>query len=239
VLSWLDACKDLLFPPCCLSCERRLDSSLPPLFCPECAGRLPFIVSPHCRTCGEPFPTGSDHLCGKCLSRTLPFDYARSLFFYEPPISTLLLALKFHGELTALSSLGQLMGHPSSVADFADPDLLLPVPLHLGRLRQRGFNQALLLARACFPLWTDRLTPDLLVRNRATPPQTGLSGKERRRNLNNAFQLRRPEQVRGKRILLVDDVLTTGSTVDECSRVLRAAGALRVEVFTVARSLTG
>ena len=237
--SWIEACKDLLFPPSCLHCNRRLVSSRPPIFCSDCCRRLPFISSPLCLGCGEPFFSGADHLCGRCLSRQYSFDLARSLFSYQPPLSVLIPALKFRGDLTALASLGRLVSHPSSCALFTEPDILLPVPLHSRRLRERGFNQALLLARACFPEWKGKIEPGLLARTRSTPPQSALSGRERRRNLKNAFVLADPQRIAGKEILLVDDVFTTGSTVNECSRVLRAAGASRVQVFTLARSLSG
>ena len=114
---------------------------------------------------------------------------------------------------------------------------MLPVPLHPARLRERGFNQALLIARACFPQYRSRLEPALLRRQRHTRPQSQLSGHERRTNLGGAFTFVAPSRVRGRRVLLVDDVFTTGSTVQECSRVLRTAGAARIEVFTLARSL--
>ncbi len=120
---------------------------------------------------------------------------------------------------------------------FSVPDLIFPVPLHKSRLRQRGFNQALLLAGSCFPRWRNSIVADGLLRVRATVPQTDLDGAGRRKNLKGAFALKDPDMVRGKTVLLVDDVFTTGSTVRECSRVLQAGGAERVEIFTLARSL--
>jgi len=115
------------------------------------------------------------------------------------------------------------------------PDLIIPVPLHKKRLRQRGFNQALELARLFFPGEKRRIQPTILLRSRWTTPQTGLDGKHRRRNLAGAFQVRDARRVQGQRILLIDDVLTTGSTVNECARVLRQNGAGNVEVLTLAR----
>lgn len=236
--SCFEALKDLLFPPVCLGCERRLDSSRPPLFCPDCLVELAFIRSPYCGRCGMPFVTGADHLCGDCLSDHFAFDLARSLLLYQPPIAAIILALKFGGHLTALTSLEALVARSECVRSFAEPDLVLPVPLHPGRLRKRGFNQALLLARGCFPHWRHKINTGLLVRSRQTTPQSQLSGKERRSNLRNVFTLSHPSAVAGKRVLLVDDVFTTGSTVNECSKVLRKNGAERIEVFTLARSLS-
>jgi ComF family protein len=231
-----EALKDLLFPPRCLGCERRLESSRPPLFCADCHQALRFLDSPLCTRCGLPFPAGVDHLCGDCLAGRPAFALARSLFAYQPPVPALILALKFAGQLTGLASLGALAARSPLLPHFTEPDLVLPVPLHPARLRERGFNQALLIARACFPHWRPRLDTALLLRRRSTRPQAQLSGRERRANLTGVFALAEPERVRDRRVLLVDDVFTTGSTVQECSRVLAAAGAGRIEVFTLARS---
>ncbi len=236
--SFFEALKDLLFPPLCLGCERRLESSRPPLLCPDCLDDLVFIQSPCCHCCGIPFATGVDHWCGNCLARHYAFDLARSLFLYRPPLSTLIRSLKFGGHLTGISTLGALTARSELLGRFGEPDLILPVPLHQTRLRERGFNQALVIARGCFPQWKIRIKVDLLVRRRSTLPQTLLTGKERRGNLKNVFDLAHASKVAGKQVLLVDDVFTTGSTVDECSRVLRSAGAARIEVFTLARSLS-
>jgi ComF family protein len=237
VTSCFTAVKDLLFPPLCLGCERRLESSRPPLFCPDCLAELVFIRSPCCHCCGIPFAAGVDHWCGDCLARHYAFDFARSLFLYEPPLSLLIRSLKFGGHLTGLSTLGALTARSGLLGLFGEPDLILPVPLHRIRLRERGFNQALLIARGCFPQWKNRIETGLLLRRRSTIPQSLLTGKERRGNLKNVFSLASGSNVAGKQVLLVDDVFTTGSTVNECSRALRLAGAGRIEVFTLARSL--
>ena len=138
--------------------------------------------------------------------------------------------------MTGLASLAALARASGGFRSLAIPDLILPVPLHPRRLRQRGFNQALLLARACFPEQQVLIDPFLLQRHRATVAQTGLSGTLRRKNLFGAFSLIQPDMVKNKKILLVDDVFTTGSTVQECSRILRRAGAGRIEIFTLART---
>ena len=237
--SYFEALKDLLFPPVCLSCEQRLESSRPPLFCTDCLAQITFLSSPCCSSCGVPFPSGVDHLCGDCLNQLYAFDFARSLVAYQSPLSSLILSLKFGGHLAGLASLRALTGVSPCATSFSVPDCVLPVPLHVSRLRQRGFNQALVLAKACFPHWQSLIRTDVLIRNRQTVAQSHLTGGKRRTNLCGVFALRSPDAVRGKRILLVDDVFTTGSTVNECSKVLRSGGAIRVEVFTVARSLVG
>jgi len=232
-----EALKNLLFPSLCLGCERRLDHSRPPLFCVDCQADLAFIRSPLCPCCGVPYAAGADHLCAPCLSDRYAFDAARSLLLYQPPVDRIIRALKFGGQLTALATLAALTDRADCVRQLDEPDFLAPVPLHPDRLRERGFNQALALARTCFPQWRKKIRADLLLRVRPTTPQTQLSGKERRANLGKAFALSGRGSVAGKRVLLVDDVFTTGSTVHECGAVLRAGGATRIEVFTIARSL--
>ncbi|MCI5221703.1 MAG: ComF family protein, partial [Candidatus Electrothrix sp. AR4] len=216
----INAVQELLFPVRCLGCERQLASRCPPLLCADCLDRAIRITHPVCTCCGTPFPSGQDHLCGVCLRNYFAFSKARSLFFYQEPISTLLLRLKFGGILTGLSSLSELAKKAEANIGLrlAEPDLLLPVPLHIQRLRKRGFNQSLLLARACFPHWREKIRLDLLHRHQSTLPQIRLSGKARRNNLKKAFSVRNPHELAGKNILLVDDVFTTGSTLHECAR---------------------
>lgn len=232
------AINDLLFPPLCLGCKRRLESSRPPLFCSHCAASLVFIRSPLCSRCGIPFVSGDNHLCGDCLTDRHAFDLARSLCLYRPPLSDLILALKFHGHLAGISTFRTLLALSDLHDAFCVPDIILPVPLHDSRLRGRGFNQAHMIATGCFAQWKKNIAPKVLIRHRSTTPQSLLSGKERRQNLYDVFSLIDPSRVSGAKVLLVDDVYTTGSTVNACSKVLRQAGVERIEVFTLARSLT-
>ncbi len=233
--SWWRATLDLLFPPLCLGCGVGLASSQPPLFCPECQKQITPLAPPFCTCCGRPLPAaaGSGHTCGRCLTKPPAFAKARALTLYSGPMAEAIHRFKYQGEQAGLATFAHF--HRALVSDLAEPDAILPVPLHPERLRQRGFNQALLLAQAFFPKAERRLDPGVLVRLRHTHTQTGMNGTERRRNLKNAFGLTIPERVAGRSILLVDDVYTTGSTVNECAKVLRRAGAARVEVLTLAR----
>ena len=226
---------DLLFPPRCLVCSQPLPVHEPPLFCSACRSRFRWLKSPRCRCCGQPFVVGEDHLCGPCLEHRPPFALARSALIYEPPLSGLITAWKFRGHQAALASLVHLARSSPGFNDLGRPDLILPVPLHPKRLRWRGFNQALQLARCCFPDQRAKIFPHLLCRPRQTVPQTDLSGRERRQNLVGAFSLADPFLVRDRQVLLVDDVWTTGTTVRECGRLLTGAGCRRLEVFTLAR----
>ncbi|MGD9947102.1 MAG: ComF family protein [Desulfobulbus sp.] len=237
MFSLLGAIQDLLFPPLCLGCSRRLDHSRPPLFCADCLARLAFIGSPLCPCCGIPYSTGADHLCATCLKNGYDFDLARSLLFYRQPMDELILRLKYGGQLSGLQTLAALTAKSTCLHDLSPPDYIIPVPLHAKRIRRRGYNQATLLARGCFPQWQTELRLNILLRDRLTTPQSQLSGKERRSNLKHVFSLNPHIALEGKTILLVDDVLTTGSTVNECAKILRKGGAKRIEIFTIARSL--
>jgi ComF family protein len=159
------------------------------------------------------------------------------MYLYQEPVKSLLLSFKFGGRLTSLATLGMLAKQAGVETLFTEPDFVLPVPLHIRRLRSRGFNQALLLARTCFPGWQDKIFPDLLLRLQATTPQTSLSGKARRTNLRGAFVVPNPRKIKGKNILLIDDIFTTGSTLHECAKILQQAGARHIEAFTLARAL--
>jgi len=232
---WWRATIDLLFPPFCLGCGKGLASSQPPLFCAACQEQITPVAPPFCSCCGRPLPdaAGAGHTCGRCLTKPPAFAKARALVLYDGPVAEAIHRFKYQGETAGLASFA-LLGSLAA-GEISQPDFIVPIPLHPARLRQRGFNQALLLAAALFSLERARLRPDLLLRIRHTAPQTGMNGKERRRNLRHAFALARPELVRERRILLVDDVYTTGSTANECAMVLRKAGATAVEVLTLAR----
>lgn len=233
----LRACQDLCFPPACLACGARLPDSAAPLFCATCAADVRLVAEPLCRCCGRAFPwaAGGNHTCGPCLQKPWHFRAARAVLHYSDPVSQAVQAFKYRGSTTGLATFRQLKERLHHLDYLADVDLILPVPLHVRKLRERGFNQALVLARALFPAQRQRITPFLLARTRPTVSQTGLSGGDRRRNLKDAFRVEAPAQVAGKRLLLVDDIFTTGSTVNECARTLRRAGAKEVQVFTLAR----
>src|SRR5262249_6024442 len=174
--------------------------------------------------------------CGMCQRRTPSFDYARAAVRYDDVAREALHALKFAGRRPMAAPLGDLLAG-ISLPEIPDggPHLVVPVPLHRRRERERGFNQALLLARRLEKAWEIPVGSDVLVRTVATPPQTELTATARRTNVRGAFSLRRPELVVGRHIVLVDDVFTTGSTVSACARCLRAGGAATVGVLTVAR----
>jgi len=227
---------DFFLPRLCVFCGEVTREEAPAAVCPACEDKVEWVASPLCPRCGRvfPVPEEADHLCGPCQTDPPPFARARAATLYdeEGPSGQAIKRFKYSRRLDMLPVMHHWLKRPLCLELVQEADLLAPVPLHPSRLRQRGFNQALLLAQA-FPGVS--LERELLTRQRHTPPQAGLNPKERRNNVKGAFEVPRPGLVKGKRILLIDDVFTTGATVKECAQVLRRAGAREVDVLTVAR----
>jgi len=228
------AALDLVLPPRCPGCAAIVDAD--GVFCAACWPTLDFITPPYCAACGDPFelPQPDGALCGACLASPPPY-VARAPFAYAGAARGAVLALK-HGDRQHLAPM--MAGHMRRAAGaLADGATLVPVPLHRWRLWSRGYNQAADLARALAGLTGGTLVVDALVRRKATRPSQGLNPAERRDNLRGAFAAPpgRRDAIAGRRILLVDDVLTTGATVTACAKVLLRAGAASVGVVTFAR----
>jgi len=240
-----------LFPSDCRLCGTSLVniSRLP--VCEECLSAMRPIAGGVCSVCGErlvsPYAFSGDQgepRCGLCRRLEPPFTKATAYGSYEGGLRELIHLLKYEQMRPAANVLGRMLAE--AVADL-EPSfgttkvLVVPVPLHAGKLRQRGFNQSELIARAALKLKPagDRLAlnANLLERRRETQSQTGLTRHQRRENIRGAFTIAKPDQVVEREILLVDDVFTTGTTVSECARLLRRAGAVKVWVATVARTL--
>lgn len=233
-----NALLDVLLPPICHICHSFIPNAGTLHICPTCLERLPLVVSPRCSLCGIPFSgSGGDHRCGACTLQPPHFDAARAHFLYEGPIRELIHAFKYNRKthLRYPLALLALEGIDEIMADHG-PNLIVPVPLHRSRLRQRGFNQAVLLGRVLSHRLALPMAPDALVRTRATEPQIELSAAERRVNVRGAFSVKGSERIVGKKILLLDDVMTTGSTMDECAKELNKAGASAVIALTIART---
>lgn len=239
--NWSKNIQKVLFPPLCLLCDATVVGAkgVPGMdLCLPCARELPYIEQA-CRACAVPLPfnrganQAADLLCGSCLQRQPVFDKAQAVFHYQAPIAGLILGLKFNGRLSHARLLGQLMAAHFLAVAVERVDLLLPVPLHPRRMRQRGFNQSLELARhigrkLVIPVWADAC-----YRRYDTATQSSLPAKERRRNVRNVFVSRRSLQ--GRHVAIIDDVMTTGSTANELARVVRRAGARRVDLWVCAR----
>lgn len=230
---------DLIFPPLCHACKAFIANGENVHLCPACRSDFATIHSPLCTVCGTPFLTqdGTDHPCGNCLSHPPPFDAARAAFLFHGTVRDLIHRYKYDRHIQLRRPLGLLLaGTLAPVVAEWEADLLLPVPLHRRRLRRRGFNQAALLVELLAKEWCLPLERHLLQRVRWTEPQVNLPAPARPANVKGAFALKEGTEVKGKRIILVDDVFTTGSTLAECARVLKRAGATAVFAVTLARA---
>ena len=233
----------VLYPKRCAGCSVIVEEN--ESFCSHCLLYVQPITSPLCSCCGIPFRTheGPDHLCGQCLREPPPFRQARAWAHYQQgetdlqPLSSAIQKFKYNRDLSVGKTLALLAATVCPLA-YEQYDVIVPVPLHLARLRWRGFNQALLLSREIGTTHGIIVDPLLLERARPTVPQTQLSGKERRTNVKGAFTVPATDRLRNKRVLLVDDVYTSGATVHECAETLMSAGAEVVDVFTLARAVS-
>jgi ComF family protein len=227
---------DLVLPDLCRVCgEAVARAGKVQGICADCLAKVQYRNSDGCRRCGIAFVghRDSDHLCESCLRSPPAYERSTVLCEYDDPLRGLLHRLKYQSDTRVLPSLATIVNR-SEWCDSAKFDWIIPVPLHSSRLRSRGFNQAVLLAHLLFLLNRERINPFLLQRVRKTAPQTGMSGRERRLNLRGAFAVNRPKLLKGREVCLVDDVLTTGTTVQKCSTVLLQAGVSSVTVVTVA-----
>ncbi len=228
----------MLFPPVCAVCGAARAGAGKHL-CWDCREQFLPVVHPYCSLCGDPVSGRIDHqyVCSLCTRYPRHFSRARSAFRYEGPVAELLKHLKYHNAVWLRRELGKLL-HAAARAHFALSafDYVIPVPLHHTRLRARGFNQAGLLAGELARRMNRRCLRRVLMRRRKTPTQTRLTAAERIANVAYSFEVKNRFDLAGRSILLVDDVMTTGATVNECARVLREqGGALEVQVITLAR----
>ncbi len=233
---------DLCLPRICAGC-RQIDTQSQSSWCLECWKKVPWAISPLCPRCGRPFadsPDSPDHLCGECIDSTFHFDTARSAVLHEGIIRTCIHQFKFGGQIEWAPSLVELLEMAYAGWGLPQPGLIIPVPLHPKRLKERGFNQSGLLAGEFARKLRVPVSFDAVIRKNRTEPQTRLNRRERLKNVKGAFELTGAQRVRGRRILLIDDVFTTGTTLSECARVLKSkGGASEVHAVTVTRALPG
>ena len=228
--------------------KRDVDFSevMAPFLCLECVTAFTEVDSPMCVTCGMVFKSrqAEDHVCGECHRNPKFFRSARAVGIYEQSLLKAVQKLKYNGWTGLARPLGELLlSGLRRWRRLPDIDLIVPVPLYPRKLRQRGFNQVVLMIRSWPVLFRRhqidqpdfRITEKALVRKRETRSQTRLTKKERRENVRGAFAVKDRSVIKGRRILLIDDVYTTGATVDECARTLKAAGSGEVDVLTLAR----
>ncbi|WP_207787606.1 ComF family protein [Candidatus Thiosymbion oneisti] len=222
-----------LYPPTCVLCGAQGEGELD--LCAPCLADLPRNRD-CCRRCALPLPAErpSGALCGECQRRLPPYAVCHAAFRYEGPLPILVGGAKFRARLNLARLLGQCLANALGECGAELPELIVPVPLHAKRLRERGYNQALELARTLGRVFSIPVDVHSCVRVSATPPQAGLARKERQPNVRGAFRILHPPGV--ERVAILDDVVTTGSTVSELTRVLLKAGVKRVDVWAVART---
>lgn len=199
------------------------------MLCAACENDLPQLPTPRCPRCNEQSPHGE--VCGRCQRHPPEFDALIALYPYATPLDRMVQQLKYGHRLALAAWFGERL---ASACTGIHVDLVMPVPLHPARLAERGFNQSQEIGRHLGRALGVAVDPHTLARLRDTPPQAGLTLRQRRRNVRNAFLCR--SDLAGPRVLLIDDVVTTGTTVGECARTLRLHGASSVTVAAVART---
>lgn len=222
-----------LFPAACVLCGKPGEDGRE--LCADCLNDLPYnsVACPRCAL-SLPVQAAAGNLCGRCQQNPPAYDRAFSLFQYTHPASKLILRLKFNAKLNMARLLGELMAAHLQQQAQTLPQLIIPVPLHRSRLRGRGFNQALELARPVARKLGIPIDYQSCVRTRKTAVQSKLPAKDKHANVKNAFSVIRP--IHARHVAIVDDVMTTGHTLEEVAKVLRKAGVERIDVWVVARA---
>jgi ComF family protein len=222
---------DFALPPRCPACGTVVGD--PHSFCPDCWKQIDFLGDGGCSTCGLPLQATDLETCGACLVRPPRIARSRAAVAYDDISRGLAIRLKYGRKVAIARTMARYMA-PLVAADGSDR-VLVPVPLHRTRLWRRGFNQSALIARELSRRLKIKADPLLLRRSKRTPPLKGMSPLQRRKTVSGAFRVVDRSAVEGKTIVLVDDVLTTGSTAEACARTLKRAGAARVELISWAR----
>lgn len=230
---------EAVFPCQCLCCSKVISEEA--LFCSTCWQKLQFITEPKCNICSHPFEQSSANsllLCPICLIKKPPYKKAISLLHYNSAAKKIIGDLKYRDTTYLAKKLAKFL-YNKTKSELENIDLVVAVPLHAKKLRQRKFNQSTLLAKELAKLLNKEFSHDFLIKDQNTKPQASLTKKERQQNLKNAFKLnlKYQETVKNKNILLIDDVITTGSTLEACSKVLKKHGANDIVVLTVAKAV--
>jgi ComF family protein len=200
-------------------------------WCAACDAALPYLDTPHCPGCALPTPSGE--VCGHCLKEPQQFSRTTAVFGYSFPLDKLVQAMKYGEQLALANAFAEKLVERIDRSDL--PDCIIPMPLHPAKLRERGFNQSLLLAATVARRLEIELLPSACQRVRNTPPQTALPWKERRKNVRDAFRC--DGNLAGKRVALVDDVMTTGASLNALAEAVQNRNASQVHAWVVARAL--
>jgi len=234
---------DIIYPPRCLMCRKFSPydeiSSTSNYLCSDCSADLNPITNPLCTVCGVPFssPKGENHLCENCIRKKPYYELARAPYLYSGKLKNAIQRFKYNSETHLNTSLGGLLlNFVQKIFHKLNEYIIIPVPLHKRKLRERGYNQSLLLAKSLSRNLDVRLDYLSFTRKRYTLNQAGLRRKERKTNVKNAFSVMDIKAVEDRKILLIDDVFTTGYTLNECARTLKKSGAAEVICITLART---
>jgi ComF family protein len=238
----LDLALDWLYPRHCCHCDELIDAGAGRILCRRCFDdlRARRIGGPVCRVCGLPLAGAAEPgvLCVACMAEGRSFDRARAFFPYAGPVVSIIRHFKFHGEFfLGPRFLRGALRQKWMPGDLDGSDVVVPIALHSRRRRERGYDQALLLARVVAADLGRGLLARTLIRTRYTSQQAMLPAGRRADNVRGAFRVSGPQKVAGRSVLLVDDVMTTGATANECARVLKKAGATQVQVLALARTV--
>ena len=228
---------DFIFPPQCPYCDKIINRQQ--ILCDECFQKIHFITGSICYRCGRPLPasdTNEKLLCAKCLKKRKAYDMARSVFFYEPFSRFAILKLKNADRTDLRWFFVHFMLHAGRDL-FDKTDIIIPVPLYWYRKAKRKYNQSAVLGELLAKKINKQYSESTLIKIRNTHSQEKKSGKERIKNVKDAFDVRKPNLIYGKTVLLIDDVLTTGATAESCAKTLKKHGAKAVYVLTIALSV--
>jgi ComF family protein len=224
-----------LFKQKCLLCDANSDALEANIHevCRACLNELPRHPKTSCLQCGL---SSGGQLCGSCISSPPDFDVTTSVFLYEFPINAMMQRYKYGNMLSLCAFFGQLL---SEKINLESVDIIIPMPMHPTRIKERGFNQALEIAKVLCKKSKEKLDFESVERIKLTPPQASLPLKERVKNIKGAFKVKgdKPDKIQGKRIAIVDDVMTTGASLNELAKTLKKAGAAHVECWVIARTL--
>ncbi len=236
---------NFVFPLDCKICEKPIRESKGYSICEDCFKAIELIEHPYCIKCGKPllltdfFKQNREILCLECKRKKYSFEFSRSIGIYNKVLKKCIHLFKYYGEKKLAIPLGKLMVDYllQNVEFIKKVELIIPVPLHNNDLKKRGFNQSVLLGKAIGDYFSVPVREKVLIKKKLTPFQVNLSKKEREKNILSAFSVEKPEEIEGKNILILDDVFTTGSTVEECAKELMKARANNIIVLTLARTV--
>jgi len=236
---------NLIFPLDCRICEKPIRESKGYSICEDCFKTIELIDKPYCVKCGKPFLISTDLfrqdkeiLCVDCKRKKYSFEFARSVGIYHGVLKECIHLFKYYGEKKLAEPFGELLiDYLVKDKEFKKKvDLIIPVPLHKNDLKERGFNQSVLLSRIIGNYFSIPVKEEVLIKKKLTSSQVNLSKKDRENNILRAFSIDKPEEIKGENILILDDIFTTGSTVEECAKELKKAKVNNIFILTLARS---